>query len=153
MRKILRSTLATAAACAAMSAGVLVTTGGPALAAPTCTRTTTVQIYYGLGYRSVTMPSTGTTAASTTCEMGYGAQSSAVSALQRTLNKCYGAGLGTPDGIFGTNTRAALRNAQIEAGLTGSGVDGVYGPVTRDRIAHFYADTYPCLPYNGPGGA
>lgn len=71
------------------------------------------------------------------CVMGVGAQSDAVGQLQRTLNRCYSAGL-VVDGIFGNRTRSALRAAQSAAGAS---PDGVYGPQTRRLIKH--ARSYP----------
>ncbi|HEX8629962.1 MAG TPA: peptidoglycan-binding domain-containing protein [Catenuloplanes sp.] len=141
-----------AAATVAMSAAVLTTTPQSASAAPTCTRTATVTAVQDAGdlhpFR-INVPSTGTTAASTSCDMGVGAQSSAVRALQLTLNKCYDADLGQPDGIFGTRTRAALRDAQRIAGMSTNQRDGVYGPLTRNRIRHYNGEGYPCKRYDG----
>ncbi len=128
--------------------------GGVASALPTCSRTTTVYIEQLGG--TTKMPSTGTTASSTSCVMGRGAQSSAVRWLQQSLNVCYESQLrdrriyplGT-DGIFGAKTETGLRAAQSAAGTT---VDGVYGPRTRDAIRWWGGTTtYNCGRYNGPG--
>lgn len=54
----------------------------------------------------------------------------AVLYLQDSLNACYGKGL-VPDGDFGTATRTALREVQTEENV---GVDGVYGPTTRNAM-------------------
>jgi Putative peptidoglycan binding domain len=101
----------------------------PAYALPTCYRTVNVFVTWGES-GPVPVPSAGSTAASTSCLMGQGAQSSAVTRLQSTLNKCYGEHL-TTDGIFGGLTKAALQRAQWDEGITG---DGVYGPITRDHL-------------------
>ena len=64
------------------------------------------------------------------CYMNKGAQSKAVSALQTTLNKCYGRSLDV-DGIFGNDTRNALIHAQGEENIS---ADGGYGTQTRTNI-------------------
>lgn len=53
-----------------------------------------------------------------------------VKALQEKLNKL-GFNCGTPDGIFGTNTKKAVENFQKAYGLT---VDGIAGPLTLTKI-------------------
>lgn len=64
------------------------------------------------------------------CYLESGNVSVAVSALQETLNVCYGQGL-VVDGNFGPATYNALMYAQSVEGI---GVDGVYGPTTRSNI-------------------
>ncbi|WP_217168758.1 peptidoglycan-binding protein [Streptomyces sp. AC512_CC834] len=68
------------------------------------------------------------------CYMNRGAQSKAVSALQTTLNKCYGRNLDV-DGIFGNNTRNALIYAQGREDIS---ADGGYGKQTRTNIKWAY---------------
>ncbi|GGT23952.1 peptidoglycan-binding domain-containing protein [Streptomyces chromofuscus] len=68
------------------------------------------------------------------CYLKYGSQNSGVSALQFSLNKCYGAGLAV-DGIYGNATRAAVVSLQQRLGI---GVDGEYGPQTRDAMNWSY---------------
>ncbi|WP_433605096.1 peptidoglycan-binding domain-containing protein [Dactylosporangium sp. CA-139114] len=151
MNKALRIALATATA-AAMSGITLVGTGGAAWAAGTCSTTYTFRTDYGSQTVTVYVPSTGSTAASTTCDMGQGAQSAAVKTLQRTLNNCYYESLSV-DGIFGANTKAALKRAQASEELRGNDVDGVYGPITRDSIMHYTSlGGHACKYWNGPGG-
>ncbi|EXG82333.1 putative peptidoglycan-binding domain-containing protein [Cryptosporangium arvum DSM 44712] len=72
----------------------------------------------------------------TNCTLGNGNQSSAVRALQDSLNRCHGAGL-TVDGIYGARTATAVRNVQRGANIA---QDGVYGPQTRNAMlwAHYY---------------
>jgi hypothetical protein len=77
------------------------------------------------------------------CYMAQGADSSAVSALQTTLNQCYGRSLDV-DGDFGSLTKAALKYAQGVEKLTY--VDGIYGSETRNGIGWYFDNT------NGAGG-
>ncbi|WP_443049893.1 peptidoglycan-binding domain-containing protein [Streptomyces sp. NBC_00287] len=53
-----------------------------------------------------------------------------MSALQFTLNKCYGAGLAV-DGEYGPATRSAVITVQNRVGVA---ADGEYGPNTRDAM-------------------
>jgi Putative peptidoglycan binding domain len=108
---------------------VTLTVGSPAQASGTCYRTLNVFASWG-DSGPVPVPSSGTTLASVTCFMGQGAQSAAVTRLQSTLNKCYGKNL-VEDGIFGSLTKTALKQAQTAEGITS---DGVYGPNTRDAL-------------------
>lgn len=56
--------------------------------------------------------------------------SGATKVLQTVLNKCYGASL-TVDGVFGSNTTAALKSAQKKIGVT---ADGIYGVKTHNKM-------------------
>lgn len=117
--------LTTSLAAVTMTAGLLLSGASAASAAGTCT--TTVDRYNTSGTTFVRLPANGT---STSCTMRSGTTGAGVRALQRSLNFCYGAGLGV-DGSFGSATRSALIRAQGSAGVP---ADGVYGPVTRDAI-------------------
>lgn len=64
------------------------------------------------------------------CYLTYGSRNSGVSALQFTLNKCYGAGLAV-DGQYGAATRSAVISVQQRVGVA---ADGDYGPVTRNAM-------------------
>ncbi|MET9373121.1 peptidoglycan-binding domain-containing protein [Streptomyces sp. NPDC002992] len=76
----------------------------------------------------IRLPATG--GGSITCEMSQGANGNHVRALQNALKFCYGRSIAV-DGSFGPATATALRYAQ---GQAGAGVDGIYGPETRDKI-------------------
>ncbi|MFE0923578.1 peptidoglycan-binding protein [Streptomyces nigra] len=65
----------------------------------------------------------------------------ALSALQFTLNKCYGAGLAV-DGAYGPATRAAVTSVQQRVGVA---ADGDYGPATRSAM-----NWSPCTPLSPP---
>ena len=54
----------------------------------------------------------------------------AVRALQKNLNSCYGYKLAT-DGVFGGLTESALVSVQKKVGVA---ADGDYGPKTRDAM-------------------
>lgn len=145
------SRLAVCALAAPLLCVPLVATGPPAAAAPTCYRTANLSTG---AYGPVPVPSTGTTAASTSCVMGRGATSAAVRRLQQTLNKCHDERL-AEDGIYGAATEAAVTRAQREGGVAR---DGVYGPVTRDVIGWwtggYHSNGEPvCGQVDGPGGA
>jgi hypothetical protein len=108
--------------------GALLVPAPPAEAAlPTCYRTTQLATW---GFGLVPVPSAGSTISSTSCLMGVGASSKAVTRLQANLTKCYDENLDA-DGIFGPLTRNALARAQRKAR---TGADGVYGPDTRDAL-------------------
>ena len=60
----------------------------------------------------------------------YGDPDTAIQVLQRNLNFCYGTKLAV-DGIYGSNTRAAIKTVQRKHHLV---VDGIYGPKTRSAM-------------------
>jgi hypothetical protein len=138
---------------AAVSVGIMsaVVVGAPASASlATCYTTTGLDTS---AYGPVSVPSAGSTADSTSCAMSLNANSSAVSRLQQTLNKCNGQSI-SEDGQFGPATKSALQAAQRLRGVTG---DGVYGPVTRDALRWWTggwssSGTAICPNVNGPGG-
>ncbi|WP_240661101.1 MULTISPECIES: peptidoglycan-binding domain-containing protein [unclassified Streptomyces] len=80
----------------------------------------------------IRMPVNSSGAGELDCVLPVGSTGSAVVALQRTLNRCYAAGL-AEDGVYGDLTKGAVRKAQRAAGVT---ADGVYGPVTAASIRH-----------------
>lgn len=65
------------------------------------------------------------------CVMGVGSAHKGVESLQITLSACYGQKIKV-DGIFGSGTAQALKNAQAFHGIT---ADGVYGPNTAKALA------------------
>jgi lysozyme family protein len=60
----------------------------------------------------------------------YGEPDTAIQVLQRNLNFCYATKLAV-DGIYGSNTRAAVKLVQRKHHLV---VDGIYGPKTRSAM-------------------
>jgi murein L,D-transpeptidase YcbB/YkuD len=81
------------------------------------------------------------TGTSTNCNLRYGddphrgSQSAgdpdtAIRTLQRNLNYCYGSDL-TVDGIYGSNTRAVVKQVQFRHHIA---ADGIYGPQTRSAM-------------------
>lgn len=121
MRAKLASMLVTALA---VPVGLVVGTAGEAVAAtPTCNG---VASYAGAWVPYYDGTNT------VNCNMVQGNVSQGVRQLQTTLNKCYGENL-VEDGDFGSLTKAALIRAQQRAGTT---ADGIYGPNTRKAIKH-----------------
>jgi len=112
MTRIARLVLASVLALAGLGVAA-----APAQAINTCTRTV-----YLLHEGRATVPADS--GGHWSCVMGVGNSSTAVSALQRGLNKCYGRGLDV-DGQFGPATKSALIYAQSREGIA---QDGVYGP-------------------------
>ena len=97
---------------------------------PSCVGTAVITV----SGKSITVPTVVTSGKVTIkCVLGKGNSSSAVKALQNAAIKCYALSVGSvgADGIFGTVTTAAVKSIQKKGGLTGSQVDGVYGPVTH----------------------
>ena len=68
--------------------------------------------------------------AGSNCILGWGSSGNGVYWLQYSLNHCYRAALIT-DGKYGPATQAAVMRVQALYGLT---QDGVYGPITRNRM-------------------
>lgn len=115
-------------------------TATPAAAIGWCNSTTPVRLNFGEWLGEAQIPVYRTSSGTTrTCQMSKGSNSSAVGALQRTLNKCYRENLSV-DNDFGENTRLALIRAQKRSGVTG---DGVYGPDTRDALTHYFKPVTP----------
>ncbi|GHA89376.1 peptidoglycan-binding protein [Streptomyces termitum] len=65
------------------------------------------------------------------CVLSRGSSNLGVYELQVTLFLCYGQDTNGLDGDFGPGTEAALKRVQAGLGLT---ADGVYGPNTRDAL-------------------
>ncbi len=83
----------------------LTVVGAPsAEAATSCTNVS--RVYNTNGTRYANVPSIGANTFSFNCQLNRGNNSTAVRALQTTLNRCYSAGL-TVDGDFGGNTEEA----------------------------------------------
>lgn len=133
------SALVSSAVLLASLGGSLVT-ATPAAAIGWCNSTTTETRSFlewaGAGKIPVYRTGSGATR---NCLMGEGAYSTAVGALQLTLNKCYGENLSV-DNDFGDKTRAALIRAQKRAGVAR---DGVYGPNTRDALLFYFRPVTP----------
>jgi peptidoglycan hydrolase-like protein with peptidoglycan-binding domain len=131
MRRILA--VLAAIGCAAC---VSIVSAGPAAAAgyPTCNTTVawvTENTSTWSRYEALQVPfRTGTGGTNVACNLKVGNSGSAVTGLQRALNKCYGRSL-VVDGKYGTNTKNAVAYAQSVAGVVN---DGVFGPATRSAI-------------------
>ncbi|MEU8816242.1 peptidoglycan-binding domain-containing protein [Actinoplanes sp. NPDC048796] len=104
------------------------------LANPVCTKSVT--------YQGALVPAAAN--GSVNCGMVRGANSEGVSRLQDTLNDCYRSALEDIevyplriDGDFGGNTEKALKKVQS---ISGTGADGMYGPLTRKAIRHVDPD-------------
>ncbi|MGW1224922.1 peptidoglycan-binding domain-containing protein [Streptomyces sp. NPDC001478] len=129
---------------AALAAGALVCAGlggtlltaTPAAAISWCNSTVTVRASFIEWAGEAKIPSYGT---NKTCQMSKGSNSNAVSALQLTLNKCYGEKLSV-DREFGENTRLALIRAQKKAGVA---ADGIYGPNTARALGWYFKPVTP----------
>jgi peptidoglycan hydrolase-like protein with peptidoglycan-binding domain len=87
--------------------------------------------YFISTYVRTILPTVSTSNDSITCIMNQGTDDySGTSALQDTLNYCYGKKLAS-DAIYGPNTAAALKSVQSKLGIS---ADGIYGPQTRDAM-------------------
>jgi peptidoglycan hydrolase-like protein with peptidoglycan-binding domain len=133
----LKKTAALAAMLLAPTA-VVVATPTAALAAAQCTKS--------VSYQGTWVPASA--GGSINCQMGRGAESSAVLQLQHTINTCYpksvrGDALDT-DGNFGPNTQTALTKVQRHIGADD---DGVYGPETQSKMKFIHTEAFPlrCL--------
>jgi peptidoglycan hydrolase-like protein with peptidoglycan-binding domain len=119
-----------AAAAAVVSAGITLVSPGQAWATSSCTNVTQVAL---VSTNTAAVPSIGVDTDQVNCDLQYGISNTAVADLQRSLNKCYGEGL-TQDGIYGSQTKAAVENVQSVLGIS---VDGIYGPQTGTAMKWF----------------
>jgi peptidoglycan hydrolase-like protein with peptidoglycan-binding domain len=125
-------TAAAAAMVALASVASTITIATPASAAVSCDSYSHFQLTNG-GWAEV--PTRGSETKDTNCVLGVGNQGVAVVALQNTLNYCYLAPAKKTrlalDGIYGSNTRAAVVYAQQQSGAA---ADGVFGPTTSSKM-------------------
>lgn len=121
------------------AAGVLLTvfTGSALAVAPSAAAAAQDPCGFGATlYNNVTNPTSykylpWTVADNTgNCWLDRGMSNSAVTALQKNLNSCYGYKLAT-DGIFGSATESALTAVQKRVGVA---ADGDYGPKTSNAM-------------------
>jgi peptidoglycan hydrolase-like protein with peptidoglycan-binding domain len=119
----------TAFSVAVLGAGLAMLTAAPANAAASCTRAVTIT---GVSGTHAVVPGTGggTSTNPGECHLTEGSSGAAVTAMQRGLNSCYGAGI-TADGQFGPKTRSAVIAVQKRIGVT---ADGSFGPKTRGAM-------------------
>lgn len=122
-----------------LAAATIVGVGVPASAAETAAAYTCITRFSApatpTGWRQTPWSRAGQT---NRCLMEPGARHVGVEALQNSLKFCYGYNIAV-DGIYGTNTKAALAGAQRQHGIAD---DGVYGPVTARNIV------FAALKYN-----
>lgn len=133
MIKIRSGRVKSAAATGGLLAGLL---GGALAGAPSATAAPAdfPCSYGGIVYNNVTTPTSykyipyaGNTP---DCWLDRGMSNTAVRALQKNLNSCYGYKLAT-DGVFGALTESALISVQRKVGVA---ADGDYGPKTRKAM-------------------
>ena len=122
--------VSTLAASAIILVGGSVSPNVPAAqaASPTCTLSTYFSGSSGGVSFGVHTPTTSSK--STTCELGVGNASAAVSVVQNTAIRLYKQGI-AKDGIYGGQTKAAVKYIQTRGGLAKKDQDGLYGPITR----------------------
>ncbi|WUR79075.1 peptidoglycan-binding protein [Streptomyces phaeochromogenes] len=121
-----------AMATGALLAGLL---GGALVGAPSAAAADSPCSYGGYVYNKVTNPTAYkyipyVTGDWSDCWLDRGMSNTAVRALQKNLNSCYGYKLAT-DGVFGGLTESALVSVQKKVGVA---ADGDYGPKTRDAM-------------------
>jgi hypothetical protein len=128
--------------------GVTLALPGVAFAASSCTASSLFKLVNdppgSLTIGAAEVPTIGNETHQANCDLSVGNDNSGVMALQQSLNWCYhqyGVNIAN-DGIFGSQTQAALRIAQQHSGVT---VDGIYGPQTRNAMLWGDAgDGAPC---------
>jgi peptidoglycan hydrolase-like protein with peptidoglycan-binding domain len=91
-----------------------------------CTGGSAYELVNGAGDGITDVPTVGNNTFQPACRLAETNDSSAVLALQQTLNACYGYDLAL-DGDFGPATQAAVEGMQADIGVS---VDGIYGPNT-----------------------
>ncbi|MEU7283635.1 peptidoglycan-binding domain-containing protein [Streptomyces sp. NPDC045431] len=111
-----------------LATGVVAVTATQAQAAtPICSKTVTKTWTDGYGNR-FSGPVAASSTGSLNCQLGPGNSSSAVKALQNSINRCYSFAKIDVDGVYGSGTKAAVAKVQRYHGIS---ADGLYGPSTR----------------------
>jgi lysozyme family protein len=133
LSKIRSGRAKSATATGALPAGLL---GGVLAGAPSAAAADSPCSYGGYVCNKVTNPTSYkyipyVTGDWSDCWLDRGMSNTAVRALQKNLNSCYGYKLAT-DGVFGALTESALISVQRKVGVA---ADGDYGPKTRDAVA------------------
>jgi peptidoglycan hydrolase-like protein with peptidoglycan-binding domain len=123
----MRRTVSPAIALTIAASGFLLAPAARASALPTCTW---YSFFDTFSDHNAKIPTVGLQTDNADCLLSAGVANVAVMILQDSLVVCYHSNIDT-DGIFGSQTMAALEAAQRSAGIT---PDGVYGPQTRDHI-------------------
>lgn len=138
----LKNVLSIALVAITAGASLAVISGSPAAAADVeCVTTLSVS---GTGGTSLFAPTSAI--GNPACSLYSGDANDGVRGLQEAMNTCYGKSvLGkyyplSQDGIFGPNTKAALKLVQSKVGAS---PDGGYGPETRSKMK-FPARTGGC---------
>ncbi|WP_331721107.1 peptidoglycan-binding domain-containing protein [Streptomyces sp. NBC_00454] len=134
----MKRTLAAFGAVAALTLSALATGATTAYAsAPVCTDYAAYTD--GAGYVTSGVPITGSY--SNYCSLREGNTGNGVRVLQQTLNGCYYDGVTylEEDGQFGPATARALKRAQ---GIVGVTPDGIYGPNTRDALRWYWSQNW-----------
>jgi murein L,D-transpeptidase YcbB/YkuD len=106
------------------AAGVFSSSSKPSTVPPANVTITTSQ--------TTTVAHHGTVVATPTTTLKPGDTGPQVRVLQHALN-ALGYSVGTPDGVYGPKTEAAVKEFQQAAGLT---ADGVFGPQTMNAMIH-----------------
>lgn len=140
-----KNKLSMALAVLVVSAGIAVVSDAPAYASTVICSATATE--YAAGGEPIRVPAVGTAAgSSSSCSLFQGDQSDAVRTLQYDLNSCYPNTLFkaiwpiAADGIFGPNTKTALKAVQAYVGIPVADRDGSYGPQTKAALS-FYDET------------
>lgn len=133
MIKIRSGRAKSAMATGALLAGLL---GGALVSAPSASAANSPCSHGSYVYNKVTNPTSYkyipyVTGDWSDCWLDRGMSNTAVRALQKNLNSCYGYKLET-DGVFGALTESALISVQKKVGVS---ADGDYGPNTRDAMS------------------
>lgn len=124
-----------------MTATGLVAVSTPAQARTACTASTYFVLFGWIDDAGFRAPTVGWQSGNLGCELWQGTYSAGVHALQRNLNKCYGAGI-AEDWSFGPRTRDALKAAQRRIGTY---PDGIYGRDTRRKMSWYVPAFGTCM--------
>jgi hypothetical protein len=128
--KAMRRMVVAVTASAVVASGMILASPGLARADSSCTGVSDFTLSPSVGDGITAIPTIGNVTHQANCDLAIGSSNGAVTALQRSINKCYGYTLAL-DGIYGSQTQAAVEHVQSVSGIS---VDGIYGPQTRNAM-------------------